>query len=152
MSRFRRLGQIACVVAPGITASCGLLDVAGDAQLCNSPPAQMGLEGERVIVRQTQQFTQTQRRLYLDRVRYLDEGDELSPNRVVVAFPDAPALEQRLAELGAAPGDTLRVDTRFEGTVRATISESAIPQFAGNEGSCIDGALVGLHALTAVSR
>jgi hypothetical protein len=152
MIRCKSPVQIACVLVAGLTGACGLVDFAGDAQLCNSPPARVGLRNERVIVRHTDQYSQTERRFYLDRVRYLEEGDELSPNRVVVAFPGSPELQQRLDELGAARGDTLRVDTRFEGTVRATISESAIPRFAGNEGSCIDGAIVALHALTNVSR
>ncbi len=152
MTRCKRLIQVASVFATGVAGACGLVDFAGDAQLCNSPPARAGLQDERVIVRRIDQYTRTERRFYLDRVRYLDRGDELSPNRVVVAFPGTPELQQSLDELGAAPGDTLRVDTRFEGTVRATISESAIPRFAGNEGSCIDGAIVALHALTDVTR
>lgn len=152
MTRYRSLVRTSCVLGASLAAACGLVDFAGDAQLCNSPPSRTGLQNELAIVRYSEQHTQTEKRLYLDRVRYLERGDLLSPNRVVVAYPDSPELARRLAELGAALGDTLRIDTRFVSTARASLDDSFIGGYAGNEGKCVDGAVVGVHALTAVGR
>jgi hypothetical protein len=140
------------VLAAGLTGACGLVDFAGDAKLCNDPPSRTGLRSEKTVVRYSQQHSQSEKRLYLDRVRYLESGDVLSPNRVVVAYPDTPELARRLDDLGATLGDTLLVDTRFVSTTRASLDDSFIADYAGNEGRCIDGAIVGVHALTGVSR
>ena len=135
-----------------LAGGCGILDFAGDARLCNGSPAAKGLVSERVVLRGMMQYTTDERRLYLDRVRYLDSNDVLSPDRVVVAYPETPVLLSQVEAVGAVPGDTLRVDTRFVNVVRLTVNESTIPRFAGNEGKCMDGAHVGRHALVRLTR
>ncbi|HEX6369903.1 MAG TPA: hypothetical protein VF006_13370 [Longimicrobium sp.] len=131
--------------AMGVLALTGcdwiLPSLDGNPRLCARKPVAESLVDEPVIVR-VFEVSDSTRRLYLDRVKFLASADSSrSINRVVIAELAAPGS----ATIGW--GDTLRVTTTFLRLVRAGGYEFYISDWPANEGDCWDGAWVSLHRL-----
>ena len=93
-------------------------------------PATQDLVDERVILRALQGDTAVAWDYYLDRLQFLDRGDSLHIDRVVIGKPGA--LRARLDSLKVMRGDTLVVSTTYVGTKPGGGLELYIPNWGAN--------------------
>lgn len=113
------------------------------------PPASEGLTGERMILRAFQHVVDGRpQHYYLDRLRFLDRGDSLHIDRIIIGMPGT--LQARIDSLGLERGDTLVVSTEFRGTTFSGGLEAYIPNWGANRYH--ERYPVALHTLTSVAR
>ncbi|HEV2150396.1 MAG TPA: ferrous iron transport protein A [Longimicrobiaceae bacterium] len=136
-------------LAAAVLTSCGsLLDSAF--KIYRGPqPATEDLVEERVILRAFQGDVDGRPwDHYLDRLQFLDRGDSLHIDRIVIGTPEL--LRARLDSLGVKRGDTLIVSTKYKGITYNGGLETYIPNWGANK--YYDGYPVALHTLTKVEK
>jgi|GEM_PF-2404452 len=113
------------------------------------PPATQGLSDERVILRSLQNAVNGKpQHYYLDRLRFLDRGDSLHIDRVVIGIPGE--IQATIDSLGLRKGDTLVVSTSYRGTYFSGGLEADIPNWGANRYH--ERYPVALHLFTKVEK
>jgi hypothetical protein len=111
-------------------------------------PATQDLVDERVVLRALHGDSILARDYFLDRLQFLERGDSLHIDRVVIGNPGG--LRARLDSLGVRRGDTLVVSTKYVGTKPGGGLELYIPNWGANR--YYNGYPVALHTLTKVEK
>jgi hypothetical protein len=111
-------------------------------------PATQDLVGERVILRALQGDSVVAWDYYLDRLQFLDRGDSLHIDRVVIGKPGA--LRARLDSLGVRRGDTLVVSTKYKAFTYNGGLEMYIPNWGANR--YYNGYPIAVHTLVKVEK
>lgn len=111
-------------------------------------PATQDLVDERVILRALQGDSVVAWDYYLDRLQFLERGDSLHIDRVVIGNPGE--LRARLDSLRVRRGDTLVVSTKYKGITYNGGLEMYIPNWGANR--YYNGYPIAVHTLIGVEK
>lgn len=140
-----------CLAIPGL-AGCELIDrLAGEYD--GKMPAKADVVSEAVIIRSFQRDPAGTaeagrlRRIYLDRVRYLDARDFHDVNRIILG--ETGDFTAHIESLNLGVGDTVVVSADYQGVYHGGAATGVVPNWPGDR--YIDYP-VAVHRLTEIRR